>query len=76
MRMVLKFMVRASAVLLAIPFLTYGFLGLIHFLRMEGPIQRYLAVIGGSDNPVTALILVVIGCCLLYGLNALADKVR
>ena len=72
----LKVLIRVAGLLLAIPFVTYGFLGLIRFMGLEGAIERYLGVIGSHSNPVTAVILVVIGCCLIYGLNALADRIR
>lgn len=75
MRM-MKILVKALGVVLAIPFITYGFLGLIRFLSLEGTIERYLGVIGSYGNPVTAVILVIIGCCLIYGLNGLADRIR
>jgi hypothetical protein len=72
----LKILVRVLGLVLAIPFVTYGFLGLIRFMGLEGTIERYLGVIGSHGNPVTALILVIIGCCLIYGLNGLADRIR
>jgi uncharacterized membrane protein YphA (DoxX/SURF4 family) len=72
----LKILVKVLGLLLAIPFITYGFLGLIRNLELEGTIDHYLGLIGSYRNPVTALILVVIGCCLLYGLNALAERIR
>jgi uncharacterized membrane protein YidH (DUF202 family) len=61
---------------LAVPFITYGFLGIIRFLQLENVIDSYLGLVGSYKNPVTAFILVVIGVCLVYGLNALSDKMR
>lgn len=68
--------IKALGVVLAIPFITYGFLGLIRWLGLEGVINTYLGVVGGYKNPVTAAVLVVIGLCLLYGLNAFANRMR
>lgn len=68
--------IKILAFVLAIPFVTYGFLGLIETLSLEQVIDKYLGLVGNYHNPVTALILVVIGGCLMYGLNALADKIR
>ena len=72
----LKILVRVLGLVLAIPFVTYGFLGIIRFLGLERAIESYLGVIGSHGNPVTAIILVIIGCCLIYGLNGLADRIR
>ena len=71
-----KLLVRLMALVLAVPFLTYGSLGLIKNLGLERPIDHYLGLVGGYRNPVTAVILVIIGACLLYGLNALAARMR
>lgn len=68
--------VKTVGVILAVPFITYGFLGLIRWLGLEGVIDDYLGVVGGYKNPVTAAVLVVIGLCLLYGLNSLANRMR
>lgn len=73
---VLKIVIKVMSFVLAIPFITYGFLGLIKALDLEGVIDSYLGFVGSYHNPVTAMILVVIGCCLIYGLNALANKMR
>lgn len=73
---ILRIVIKILAFVLAIPFITYGFLGLIEAMRLEGVIDSYMGFIGSYRNPVTALILVVIGGCLLYGLNALAAKIR
>ncbi|SKA69220.1 hypothetical protein [Desulfobaculum bizertense] len=72
----LKLFIKTLGFVLAVPFITYGFLGLIRFLRLEGLIDSYLGFVGSYKNPVTAFILVVIGLCLMYGLNALANKMR
>jgi uncharacterized membrane protein YphA (DoxX/SURF4 family) len=71
-----KIGIKVLGIILAIPFITYGFLGLIRWLGLEATINNYLGVIGGYKNPVTAFILVVIGLCLLYGLNTLANRMR
>lgn len=73
---ILRIVIKITAFLLAVPFVTYGFLGLIKALSLEGVIDDYLGMVGNYQNPVTALILVVIGGCLLYGLNALANRLR
>ncbi|WP_028586378.1 hypothetical protein [Desulfocurvus vexinensis] len=73
---ILRILIKALSFVLAIPFITYGFLGLIRAMRLEGVIDDYMGFIGSYRNPVTALILVVIGGCLLYGLNALASRIR
>lgn len=75
MRM-MKLLIKVLGFVLAVPFITYGFLGLIRFLRLENVIDSYLGLVGSYKNPVTAFILVVIGVCLVYGLNALSDKLR
>lgn len=71
-----KIGIKALGIILAVPFITYGFLGLIRWSGLEDVINQYLGVIGGYKNPVTALILVIIGLCLLYGLNAFANRMR
>lgn len=68
--------IKILSFMLAVPFVTYGFLGLIESLSLEHWIDKYLGLVGNYHNPVTALILVVIGFCLIYGLNALANKLR
>ena len=73
---ILRIVIKILAFVLAVPFVTYGFLGLIKALSLEGVIDTYLGMVGNYHNPVTALILVVIGGCLLYGLNALANRLR
>ncbi|BBD08661.1 hypothetical protein [Desulfovibrio ferrophilus] len=73
---ILRVIIKILSFILAVPFVTYGFLGLIKTLSLEGPIDKYLGLVGNYHNPVTALILVVIGGCLIYGLNALANKIR
>jgi len=73
---ILRVIIKILAFVLAIPFVTYGFLGLIETLSLERVIDKYLGLVGNYHNPVTALILVVIGGCLMYGLNALANKIR
>lgn len=73
---VLRILIKVLSFVLAIPFITYGFLGLIEATNLEGVINKYMGVIGSYHNPVTAIILVIIGGCLLYGLNALSNKVR
>ncbi|GAB6175859.1 hypothetical protein JCM16814_07500 [Desulfobaculum senezii] len=75
MRM-LKLFIKILGFVLAVPFITYGFLGIIRFLQLENVIDSYLGLVGSYKNPVTAFILVVIGVCLVYGLNALSDKMR
>ncbi|NJB67612.1 uncharacterized membrane protein YidH (DUF202 family) [Desulfobaculum xiamenense] len=72
----MKLLIKVLGFVLAVPFITYGFLGLIRFLRLENVIDSYLGLVGSYKNPVTAFILVVIGVCLVYGLNALSDKLR
>lgn len=73
---ILRIVIKILAFVLAVPFVTYGFLGLIKAMRLEGIIDQYLGMVGNYHNPVTALILVVIGGCLLYGLNALASRLH
>jgi len=73
---ILRIVIKIAAFVLAIPFVTYGFLGLIKALKLEGVIDDYLGMVGSYHNPVTAIILVVIGGCLLYGLNALANRLH
>ncbi|MFK4764279.1 hypothetical protein ACI3L3_05800 [Desulfobaculum sp. SPO524] len=75
MRM-LKLFIKILGFVLAVPFITYGFLGIIRFLQLENVIDSYLGLVGSYKNPVTAFILVIIGVCLVYGLNALSDKMR
>ncbi|WP_459898599.1 hypothetical protein [Desulfobaculum senezii] len=72
----LKLFIKILGFVLAVPFITYGFLGIIRFLQLENVIDSYLGLVGSYKNPVTAFILVVIGVCLVYGLNALSDKMR
>ncbi len=73
---ILRISIKVIAFILAVPFITYGFLGLIRSLELEGVINRYLGLVGNYRNPVTAFILVIIGGCLLYGLNAFASRLR
>ena len=70
---IVKIGVRILALVLAVPFITYGFLGIIKCLGLARFIESY---VGSYDKPVVAIILVVIGVCLLYGLNTLADKMK
>jgi hypothetical protein len=76
MRGLTKYGIKILGFVLAVPFVTYGFLGLIRWLDLESVINEYLGLIGGYKNPVTAAIFVVIGMCLLYGLNTLANRMR
>ena len=69
----LRKLLKVLAFVLSVPFITYGFLGLIKFLNVDRFIESYL---GAYDKPLVALVLVVIGCCLLYGLNALAERIK
>jgi len=69
----LRKVLKILAFVLAVPFITYGFLGLIRFIGVDNFIESYL---GAYNQPLVALLLVVIGCCLLYGLNALAERIK
>lgn len=73
---ILRIALKVLSFVLAVPFITYGFLGLIEAMSLEGIIDKYLGLVGNYQNPFTALILVVIGGCLIYGLNALSSKIR
>lgn len=73
---IVRIALKVLSFVLAVPFITYGFLGLIKALSLEDVIDKYLGLVGNYHNPVTALILVVIGGCLIYGLNAVASKIR
>ncbi len=69
----LRKLLKILAFVLSVPFITYGFLGLIRFIGVDHFIESYL---GSYNQPLVAVVLVVIGGCLLYGLNALADRIK
>jgi len=62
-------------VVLAAPFWSYGTAGLIKYLQWDEFIREYMGLTM-YDNPVKCGVSLAIGCLIIFGVKAMADRIR
>lgn len=71
----LRKLIILAGILLAVPFWSYGAVGLIKYFQFDEFIRVYVGLTM-YDNPVKCLISLLVGSLIAYGLKALADRTK